>query len=105
MLISSAVLWIGCLLVYLSSPNQKLLNQYLPQKITYWLFGLCIIVSWVLLLPEYSGVIAGLVMLAQVMIMWPCTVFILSHTKPSLPLYVIGGTVFFSSLSLLGGIA
>ena len=105
MLISSAVLWIGCLLVYLSSPNQKLLNQSLAKKITYWLFGLCIIVSWFFLLPEYSGVIAGLVMLTQAMVMWPSTVFILSHTKPTLPIYVAGGTLFFASLSLLGGIA
>ena len=105
MLISSTALWIGCLFIYLSSPNQKILQQYLPKKMTYWLFSFCVVLSWFFLLPEYSGVIAGLVILAQIMVMWPSTVFILSHTKPTVPVYVISGAVFFSLLSLLGGIA
>lgn len=102
MLVSSAVLWIGCLLVYLSSPNQKLLTRSLRKKLTY-LFSLgCFCVSWYVLLPSYSGVIAFIIIVIQAMVMWPSTVFILSHTKPSLVLYLLSGGAFFSSISFLG---
>jgi len=105
MLISSAVLWIGCLFVYISSPNQKILKKPLPKKITYPIFIIGVVMSVFLLLPEYSLIISSLVVLIQIMVMWTSTVFILGHIKPGFISYLIGGALFFSLLSLLGGIS
>jgi hypothetical protein len=103
MFFSSSILWIGSLLIYLSSPNQKIITESLSKKITYPIFLVSVIMSVILLLTEYSAIIASLVVLTQVMVMWPSTVFILGHINPRLTTYIISGVLFFSSLSLLGG--
>lgn len=105
MFISSSVLWVGCLFVYISSPNQKIIKESPPKKFTYPVFFISVVMSVILLLSEYSALIASIVVLTQIMIMWSCTVFILGHVKLSLTTYIISGGVFFSSISLLGGIS
>jgi|GEM_PF-5690079 len=113
--ISSFTLWIGCLLVYVSSPNQKLLKSPLFSKILvskplfkiilYSLFSVLATISWWGMAQVYTYFIAALVVLSLIMVMWTCTVFILGHIKTSFISYFISGGIFFSILALLGGIS
>lgn len=104
MLISSSILWVGTLLVYVSSPNQKIIKKSCLKKLTYPIFALNIFLSVILLSQQYSSVIASLIVLAQVMVMWGSTVFILGHIKPDFILYMVSGCAVFSFISFLGAV-
>lgn len=104
LMISSFILWIGCLLVYISSPQQKLLPTPISKVVSYPIFLVLVLTSWFALSQEYSGVIAAIVALSLIMVMWPTSVFIVGQIKPRAIPYIVSGTVFFSLLSVMGGV-
>lgn len=103
MLISSVALWTACLLIYISSPNQKLIQKPLIKKVSYPFFIIFVAFSWFVSSQTYHAAIAALIVLIQIMVMWTSTVFIVGHLKPRLTSYLLGGSAFFSLLSTLGG--
>jgi hypothetical protein len=102
LVVSGFILWIGCLLVYVASPHQKLLERSLSKVVSYPVFITLIIISWLGFSQEHTPVIAGLVVLVLMMVMWPVIVFMVSHIKSQFMPYLVGGGLFFSLLSLLG---
>jgi len=104
MTISVLLLWTGCLAVFLSSPNQKLLIKRPQKNITWPIFTVLSIFSWYLLLNLYPAVTAGLVVLSLVMAFWTIIVIAHGHLKIKvLPFACIGAVVSFG-LAQLGGL-
>lgn len=104
MFFSSILLWIGCVFVYLASPHQKLITKPYPQKISYSVFIVLVICSWVGFSQVYSMLISALFVLTLIMVMWGITVFLLGHIKIKLISYLIGGSVISLLLTQLGGV-
>lgn len=105
LMISSFTLWLGCLLVYVSSPQQKLLQVPFTKVVTYPIFFISIVVSWFALTQEYSGVIAAIVVSVLIMVMWLISVFTAGQIKPRFIPYMASGAIFFSLLSEMGGLS
>jgi len=102
MFVSSVVLWCGCLLVYLCSPNQKIIKNSLQRKHAYPLALCAVVVSWLGFIQQYSGIIAALMVLTLMMVMWNVMVLLLGHIKTNLLSFIIGGSVVSAFITLLG---
>lgn len=103
MFISGALVWIGCVLIYISSKNQKLVEKPLVASVTYPLAAVAMITSWVGFSQHYTGVIAALVVLGLVMVIWCVTVLLLGHVKARFVPYLAYGGVITAVVTQFGG--
>ncbi|PAJ72932.1 hypothetical protein CJF42_18465 [Pseudoalteromonas sp. NBT06-2] len=104
MTISVLFLWIGCLAVFLSSPNQKLLIKRPSKNITWAIFTVFCVFSWYLLLNLYPAVTSGLVVLSLVMAFWTIIIIAHGHLKIKFLPFACIGAVFSLALAQLGGL-
>jgi len=88
-----------------SSPQQKLLHTRVTKIVSYPIFFITVLTSWFALSQEYSGPIAAIVALSLIMVMWPTSVFTAGQIKPRFIPYMVSGAIFFSLLSMMGGLS
>ncbi len=104
MFVEIILLWSACLLVYLSSSQQKLLLKR-PGKVIVWLvFTIFIQLSWNLFRAHYSNVSAGLFVLSTIITMWVLMVLVHGHSKLGLFSFALGGGCVCLFFTLLGGL-
>lgn len=104
MFVSSVLLWIGCVFVYLASPHQKLIEKSFTRKVSYSAFIALVIGSWIGFSQVYSLLTSALLVLALIMVMWAITILVLGHIKIKLIPYLVGGSVVSLLLAQLGGV-
>lgn len=93
-MLATFVLWLGCMLVFLASPHQKLTQKRPLKGISWGAFIFLTIISWLMFCAIYSMVIAAIVVLALVMTMWTAIVLVHGHVKTRLmPFFIIGSAV------------
>lgn len=104
MTIAIILVWLGSLIAFLGSKQQKLLATTLSKKLTLPIFSICLVSSWLLLCEVYTGVIAGLFILTVVMVMWILIVFVQGHSSIRLLPFTALGAVTSVALIQLGGL-
>jgi len=105
MFISGVLVWLGCLLVYMTSKNQKLMDKPLRVKFSYPISFIALLNSWVGFSQEYSNTIAAIVVLSLVMVMWSTIVLFLGHIKTTFIPFFAGGSVVTALMIQLGGVS
>ncbi|OUR60463.1 hypothetical protein A9Q74_13560 [Colwellia sp. 39_35_sub15_T18] len=93
--ISVLLVWFACLLAYLSSPKQQLLDKSLS-KLSAW-FGFTGLLTMALwgFSDTYSYLVSSLLMLMLVMVMWTLLILVASHkTKRIFSVVSLGGCLF-----------
>jgi len=103
MLIAALFIWIGCGSVYLSSKQQKILPRRIRKDIAWSIFTLAVVLGTYLYAQDHLAVVAGLLTLANVMVMWLILVFSQGHYRTTALNYLIGGLAFALSSQWLGG--
>ncbi|WDE12564.1 hypothetical protein [Thalassomonas haliotis] len=111
--LSISLLWVGCLLPYLCSPKQQLIDKPLP-KVLGW-SGFVLALAWTLVqMAQQQGyLVASIFVLASVMCMWTALVLVSphiakrlalvsSHIEKRLVLVSSLGIAFFSLIAMTG---
>lgn len=97
------ILWLPCLLVFLSSSHQQFLSQSLSGKLTWPIFVLSLPGCWWLNLPQYGPVASGIMVLFSVMLIWITIVLCHGHLKVRLlPFTLAGGLTCVGLISVIG---
>ena len=104
MAVAIILLWLGCLIAFLGSEQQKLLTTTPSKKITLPAFSASLIISWLLFCNYYSGISAALLILLLVMVMWLGIIFVQGHLKIKLLPFALYGSVISTALVQLGGL-
>lgn len=97
-----SLLWIACLLSYLSSNKQKLTHISITKTSAWLLFSVCLLLATYCFTYRYGLVVAVLNSVLLVMVMWLLLVIFASHIHHKLTLTGVLGMSFFSSVMLLG---
>lgn len=104
MAVAIILLWLGCLMAFLGSDQQKLLTTTPSKKITLTAFSVLLIISWLLFCGFYSGITAALLILSLVMVMWLTIIFVQGHFSIKLLPFALYGSVVSAALVQLGGL-
>ncbi|SFC60947.1 hypothetical protein [Pseudoalteromonas denitrificans] len=104
MFIYSALLWVGSLLVFISSPNQKLIEKRVSKKIAWPVCIILMLSSWYFLSEQYAAISAALVVLTAVMAFWTLIVLAHGHLKMTLYPFALSGLLISITLAQLGGV-
>jgi len=102
-MVATFLLWLGCLMVFLASPHQKLTTRRPSRGYSWWVFVILTTSSWFLFCAIYSMVIAAIVVLTLVMTMWTAIVLVHGHVKTKLLPFAVGGSVISVVIVQLGG--
>ena len=96
------LIWIGCLVSYLSSSKQKL-NEKIMGKLPSWsTFIACLLLAIYSFSYHYGVVVAVLMTLLLVMAMWLFLVIFSSHKNNKVMLVSTFGFSLFSGILVLG---
>ena len=102
-MVATSLLWLGCLLVFMASPHQKLCSKQVNKKFSWFVFTLLTSLSWLLFCAIYSMVIAAIVVLALIMAMWTAMILLHGHLKTKLlPFALVGGAIAILLVQLGG---
>jgi hypothetical protein len=96
------LLWIGCLLSYLSSNKQKLNKKHIKKLPAWSLFTVCLLLATYCFTYRYDLVVSMLNTVLLVMTMWLLLVIFSSHINRRLVLVGTLGMSLFTSVVLIG---
>lgn len=102
-MLATFLLWLGCVLVFIASPHQKLTNRRPNKGISWGAFIVLTTISWLLFCAIYSVVIAAIVVLTLIMAMWAAMVLVHGHVKTKLIPFFICGSIVSITIVQLGG--
>lgn len=77
--ISVLSVWFACLLAYLSSPKQQLLDKSLPKLFAWFSFASLLTIAFLGFSYTYSYLVSSLMILMLVMVMWTLLILVASH--------------------------
>ena len=102
-LLMVALVWLACLLPYLSAKSQRLLNTPLASKALVWFCFSLFIVLAVFVVPHgYSALVASLIVLMLCMCLWIGLVFLSSHLSMKVVSVNALVLVLFSLVAITG---
>jgi hypothetical protein len=104
MFVAIIILWLGCLVAFLGSDQQKLLTTHLNKKISWTICTAFIVISWLLFSNVYSSVTAALLILSFVMVMWLVIIFVQGHFSIKLLPFTLYGSAISAAFVQLGGL-
>lgn len=96
------LIWTGCLLLYLTSSKQQLLNTYFPKLFAWLGFVLFQGLAVYYLSRFFDPITTGLIWLMLLMCIWIGLTLIASHLTSRICLVSTLGISFFSLIMLLG---
>lgn len=97
-------LWLGCLIAFLGSEQQKLITTNLNKSLSLSAFAVFVFTSWLLFSDAHSGVITALLIMSFMMVMWLIIIFVQGHLSIKLLPFTFIGCVISASLVQLGGL-
>ncbi|AQS39011.1 hypothetical protein Sps_03896 [Shewanella psychrophila] len=103
MSVTIVVLWIGCLIAFLSSKHQSLLAKPLMKFFSISVFITCLMACTWLLMASYNPIASALMVLAFTMLIWLSLVLQLGHIKAKLVPFSCFNLIFWLAVVQLGG--
>ncbi len=97
------LVWLSCVLTFVSTKHQKLTSLKLSKWIVWGVFVTFNGSSWYMLTLDYPLVSAGLMVLSAVMMMWIAMVLAHGHLKLKLVPFTLTGAVISIGLVQMGG--
>lgn len=103
MLLAVLCIWLGCAVVFFSSKQQKLLAQPIRKDIAWTIFTITTIIATYLFSQHHLAVTAGLLTLANIMVIWLIFVFSQGHFRTTSVKYLVSAGFFAVISYWLGG--
>ncbi len=103
MLLAVLFIWLGCAAVFFSSKQQKLLARRIRKDVAWAIFTLATIIATYLFSQHHLAVTAGLLTLANVMVIWLIFVFSQGHFRVTSVKYLVSAGSFAVISYWLGG--
>ena len=104
MLVSVLILWLGCLITFLASPQQKFIAKRLSKKFAWPAFIGLYVAASIIASSSYPAISAWILTFTIVSLMWVSIVFSHGHLKSGLFSFALSGGAVSMLIMTIGGL-